>query len=816
MGEVTYHPVMRKRRGVGSAFLGLLVGLILGFLILSYRLIAFNQQQSIAIWTSMPAFRSPLKTSAQNMPWLRDDEQIDKSTSNLVFVGVMTAQKYLDTRAKAVYETWGKELPGKIAFFSSESSTVPENCPDLPLVPLPRVDDTYPPQKKSFMMLQYMWNNFGDRFEWFLRADDDVYVRPDRLETLLRSVDSRRAMYIGQAGRGNSEEFGLLSLEYDENFCMGGPGVVLSRETLRRIVPHIKYCLRHLYTTHEDVELGRCVKKYAGIPCTWSYEMQSILYHNSSGAQAFTGNLKKKEVHRAITLHPVKSPPHMYRLHNYMRGLRIQDLQQERIRLHRDIYTMAQVLGVSLEALKNYEIAEGVRLFPVDSNSEDYPGDTDTLGVPASLRSFKPATSDEVIPWDFLLKLEYSLTDSNPRRRIHSDIKEGLEDITREVMASINSYSRQRGRIVEERSALYGYRRVNSYGADTILDLLLVYRKYRGRKVTLPVRRHVYLHQHFTGLEMRETVNGVEVQPRQKSDDKSIHSLLHGGFLNFNFNSQEEDPVQSKIINFILPLSGRYEIFQRFLQNYEDICLTSGEKTSLLVVLYQHKSENTFNKTIDLIEQLKYKYRSASMEVLPVSGDFSRARALDLGASKLQTDDLMLFIDVDVVFTGSALNRIRLNTLPGRRIYFPIVFSQYDPKVVYGDAKKQDKFIINEISGHWRQYGFGIVSLYKSDYRTVGGLDLSIQGWGKEDVEFFEKAVKSSLDVFRAADRHLVHVYHEIECSRELSSLQFSMCMGSKADTYAGVETLANMIYSNPNILRFAKERRQKRTNPAG
>lgn len=120
-------------------------------------------------------------------------------------------------------------------------------------------------------------------------------------------------------------------------------------------------------------------------------------------------------------------------------------------------------------------------------------------GVPAGLQSFKPTTSDDVIPWDFLSRSEYSLADSNPRRRIHSDIKEGLEDITREVMASINACSRQRGRVVEERSALYGYRRVDSYGADTILDLLLVYRKYRGRKVTLPVRRHVYLHQHFTG-----------------------------------------------------------------------------------------------------------------------------------------------------------------------------------------------------------------------------------------------------------------------------------------------------------------------------
>lgn len=47
--------------------------------------------------------------------------------------------------------------------------------------------------------------------------------------------------------------------------------------------------------------------------------MQTILYHNSSGSQAFTGRLKYKEVHRAITLHPVKQHKHLYRVHNYMR-----------------------------------------------------------------------------------------------------------------------------------------------------------------------------------------------------------------------------------------------------------------------------------------------------------------------------------------------------------------------------------------------------------------------------------------------------------------------------------------------------------------
>lgn len=821
MGEVTYRSVMRKRRGLASAVLGLTVGLVFGLLIGGYRILVSSNLQRTS-WQSSSSSSvsiSPrglrVEPIVQNMPKLGNDERINSSSESLLFVGVMTAKKYLDTRAKAVYETWGKELPGKIAFFSSESSTVPDNCPELPLVPLPRVDDSYPPQKKSFMMLQYMWNHYGDRYEWFFRADDDVYVRTDRLEILLRSVDSRKPMYIGQAGRGNSEEFGLLSLEYDENFCMGGPGVVLSRETLRRIVPHIKYCLRHLYTTHEDVELGRCVQKYAGIPCTWSYEMQSILYHNSSGDQAFTGNLKKKEVHRAITLHPVKSSPYMYRLHNYMRGLKIQDLQQGKIKLQRDIYTMTKELGVNLDHLQNYELADGVPLFSVDPYSEAYPGDTEILGVPVGLRTFKPTTSDEVIPWDFISKSEYSLADSNPRRRIHSDIKEGLEDITREVMASINACSRQRGRVVEERSVLYGYRRVNSYGADTILDLLLVYRKYRGKKVTLPVRRHIYLHQHFTGLEIRDVSddNGVNRDDRE-NEDKLLKNLFRGRFLDLNFKfGIDTDTVQDKIVHFILPLSGRYEIFQRFLQNYEEVCLTTDERTELLIVLYRHNVENSLNKTIELIEKVKYKYRGAKIDVVLGSGEFSRANALHEGASRMKDEDLLFFIDVDIVFTSSALHRIRWNTIMNRRIYFPVVFSEYDPKIVW-DGKKHEKYTVTEVAGYWRQFGFGIVSLYKKDYDVVGGFDLSIRGWGKEDVIFFEKVVKSKIEIFRAADRNLIHVFHDVECGKELSAAQLSMCMGTKADTYAGLETLAKIIYINPEYLKFAKERRARLTRP--
>ncbi len=207
----------------------------------------------------------------ENLPRI-DKIEPDK---NLVFVGIMTAQKYLDTRAKSVYETWGRALPGKMSFFSGSGSS---SAYDIPLVSLPGVDDSYPPQKKSFMMLKFMADNYLDKFEWFVRADDDVYIKSDKLELLLRSLDSSKIYFIGQPGSGTPEEIGLLSMEYGENFCMGGPGMIMSRATLRLILPHIKDCLKNLYTTHEDVEIGRCVRNHANASCTWAYEVTASAF----------------------------------------------------------------------------------------------------------------------------------------------------------------------------------------------------------------------------------------------------------------------------------------------------------------------------------------------------------------------------------------------------------------------------------------------------------------------------------------------------------------------------------------------------------
>lgn len=71
---------------------------------------------------------------------------------------------------------------------------------------LPGVNDNeYPPQKKSFMMLRYMHDYHINNYEWFIRADDDIYINYKRLEKLLYSLNSSKPIFLGNPGFGMAD-----------------------------------------------------------------------------------------------------------------------------------------------------------------------------------------------------------------------------------------------------------------------------------------------------------------------------------------------------------------------------------------------------------------------------------------------------------------------------------------------------------------------------------------------------------------------------------------------------------------------------------
>ena len=201
------------------------------------------------------------------------DRNLDRK---LVLVGVITAQKFLDTRATAVYNTWGKQMDD-IIFFSAQPNSTQHL--DFPVITLEGVDDlVYPPQLKMFKMLQYMYTNYINQFDFFMRVDDDMYLKKERLYELLLRSNPAQNIYMGAPGFGKPEDRKRLKLEEHEHYCMGGPGVIFSRALFRKLGPEIDDCLNNVVFSDydEDVELGRCISHKLQIQCTWSYQVYSI------------------------------------------------------------------------------------------------------------------------------------------------------------------------------------------------------------------------------------------------------------------------------------------------------------------------------------------------------------------------------------------------------------------------------------------------------------------------------------------------------------------------------------------------------------
>lgn len=78
----------------------------------------------------------------------------------------------------------------------------------------------------------------------------------------------------------------------------------------------------------------------------------------------------------------------MYRLHSYMQGLRIQDLRQEALSLHRDIANMK--IAMNRQSNENV-LTSGVSIFPFGPESEQYLGDHDILGEDNAENQFPTA-----------------------------------------------------------------------------------------------------------------------------------------------------------------------------------------------------------------------------------------------------------------------------------------------------------------------------------------------------------------------------------------------------------------------------------------
>jgi len=528
---------------------------------------------------------------------------------------------------------------------------------------------------------------------------------------------------------------------------MGGPGILFNRLTLVQLKKHIKDCLKSLQTNHEDVEVGRCVFKKLNLSCTNNLEMKEIFHHfyphdlcsTNSGSKDCSFSLFSK----SVTIHPLKTSRDMLRIYNLA-------LKHQR---HIQNYKVTEVLSGIEEIERKFDNDTGDRRI-TDGNAPNEVALWDTYSRD---KKFGDCNSGQVSPKYFPSRWKTTLGYLN-----------GL------IEQDLNKDFYEKGRKIKYRGFNYGYgtQLDNNKGTNYILDLFLTHIQIKNQKQT-KVRKHVYLQQRFLPLRIHPKIENLN-----------------------NLNDMK--------LNVILPLYQKLTRFETFLVNYERNFLNKHsdltfENMQLIVIVFapSKNSESDINFVQNVarkLRKLKDTYPKSFNYTMsePIHEAFSRAKGLDYGAKIIckNPNDLLFFVDVDIFFNLEAVNTIRFLVIKGKTVYFPIVYSTFgnNKMLLDSDQYLDDSYWRNitqfhDIQGYWRQFGYGMVAMYKSDYI---GMDLSIHGWGKEDVTLYDLFLKTKphLELIRSADPDIVHLYHPVNCDPNLPNDQLQMCYASSYSNY--------------------------------
>lgn len=290
--------------------------------------------------------------------------------------------------------------------------------------------------------------------------------------------------------------------------------------------------------------------------------------------------------------------------------------------------------------------------------------------------------------------------------------------------------------------------------------------------------------------------------------------------------------------------------------------LRENENVDLIVSLFVDSTDPKVSLVLQIVDDLNRNYSRRAIITTKLYGEFSRGVAIDraVQSGHIKDHDIIFLIDVDVLFSSLTLKRIRQNTIKHKQVYLPIVFSEYNPELVSAmplppilhldnenfltDYKRMainyqfyanQTTIVNNESGYFREFGYGLASIYKCDIMNskINGFVTDIKGWGLEDVKFLEKILTAShqvqnqyllsiaegneftnmsnfdLNIFRSPDSSLIHIFHPIVCDKNLEKNQYKMCLGTKSNTLGNFRLLKEKYFIRNNFMDFVSRARE-------
>ncbi len=183
--------------------------------------------------------------------------------------------------------TWAKRCDRSIFIISGPSPSSPLTYP-FPIAYLgdEKFEKYNKLSEKILLSLLYIYQQYGQEYDWFFKGDDDTYVIIENLRHFIRHRPSNISYY-----------YGYIAKTPNRFYASGGAGYVLSQEALLQFGEQIlikpeKRQLCHKYEA-EDINLAYCLARIGIFAMNARDNQQLETFHPMTFEQHFLGNFTK-------------------------------------------------------------------------------------------------------------------------------------------------------------------------------------------------------------------------------------------------------------------------------------------------------------------------------------------------------------------------------------------------------------------------------------------------------------------------------------------------------------------------------------------
>lgn len=255
----------------------LLVGIVIGYFYASMINHSYSNQLNFNEYTKFQSEETLISTNSQQFNKMSDKTNKflvydDKTVANdlsakILILCLIHRQQIEENHVDSIMNTWGTRC-SKIVFITNN---VTNNSTDVVTTPIARdqkteheyVEDAY----------RYIYNEYLDKFDWFLKTNGDTYYVMENLRHMLKSFDATKAIGFGCK---------LKSTDVKQGYFSDEVGYVLSKNALIQLIDGIQSdekC-KSSADRSSDVRISKCLEEMNVILDTGNDEFHKNRFFN--------------------------------------------------------------------------------------------------------------------------------------------------------------------------------------------------------------------------------------------------------------------------------------------------------------------------------------------------------------------------------------------------------------------------------------------------------------------------------------------------------------------------------------------------------